>query len=335
MKQLDHICIKLMATAASLLFISCNLANAQESEQQANKTLSPYFVVISDNPETDNLPLKENTVKADIIGAIADVNVRQTFVNNGKHTLEAIYTFPLSTRAAVYSMKMTIGNRTIHDAHPQGALTVAQVIQKSSNVGTVKMAMQMQPREMWELFSAVGFGQRPAVEVGEGLEAQGVATDDGEHQRQAVARRPHDRLRAAADPDPRAQAVLGARIHLLVREGRTGLARPGDLLLVEQQREQVELLLEEGLVVVEVVAEEREALDERAAPRHDFGATAGDQPFDGTRQMRDHLHPSPVAHCERLACQRTAWRCAGCRRCHDRSVSGRARVARSRCSPPW
>ena len=96
-----------------LLFISCNLANAQESEQQANKTLSPYFVVISDNPETDNLPLKENTVKADIISAIADVNVRQTFVNNGKHTLEAIHTFPLSTRAAVCSMKMTIGNRTI------------------------------------------------------------------------------------------------------------------------------------------------------------------------------------------------------------------------------
>ncbi len=39
-----------------------------------------------------------------------------------------------------------------------------QVIQKSSNVGTVKMAMQMQPREMWELFSAVGFGQRPQIE---------------------------------------------------------------------------------------------------------------------------------------------------------------------------
>ena len=38
------------------------------------------------------------------------------------------------------------------------------MIQKSSNVGTVKMAMQMQPREMWELFSAVGFGQRPQIE---------------------------------------------------------------------------------------------------------------------------------------------------------------------------
>ena len=59
---------------------------------------------------------------------------------------------------------ITIGGATITDAHPHGALTVAQVIQKSSNVGTVKMAMQMQPREMWELFSAVGFGQRPQID---------------------------------------------------------------------------------------------------------------------------------------------------------------------------
>jgi cell division protein FtsI (penicillin-binding protein 3) len=58
---------------------------------------------------------------------------------------------------------MTIGGSTIRDAHPHGPLTVAEVIQKSSNVGTVKMAMQMQPREMWELFSAVGFGQKPQI----------------------------------------------------------------------------------------------------------------------------------------------------------------------------
>jgi len=60
--------------------------------------------------------------------------------------------------------RITITGSTITDAHPHGALTVAQVIQKSSNVGAVKMAMQMQPREMWELFSAVGFGQRPQIE---------------------------------------------------------------------------------------------------------------------------------------------------------------------------
>jgi cell division protein FtsI (penicillin-binding protein 3) len=60
--------------------------------------------------------------------------------------------------------RMTIGGSTISDTHPHGVISVAEVIQKSSNVGTVKMAMQMQPREMWELFSHVGFGQRPQIE---------------------------------------------------------------------------------------------------------------------------------------------------------------------------
>jgi cell division protein FtsI (penicillin-binding protein 3) len=40
---------------------------------------------------------------------------------------------------------------------------VNQIIQKSSNVGTVKMAMQMQPREMWEFYTQVGFGQKPQL----------------------------------------------------------------------------------------------------------------------------------------------------------------------------
>lgn len=56
---------------------------------------------------------------------------------------------------------MTIGTATIHDAHKQGVLTVAQVIQKSSNIGTVKMALQMPAQEMWEMFTTLGFGQQP------------------------------------------------------------------------------------------------------------------------------------------------------------------------------
>ncbi|MEO6624212.1 MAG: penicillin-binding protein 2 [Burkholderiaceae bacterium] len=59
--------------------------------------------------------------------------------------------------------RIMIGNAMISDAHPQGVLTVNQVIQKSSNVGTVKMAMRTEPREMWEMFSNVGFGQKPAL----------------------------------------------------------------------------------------------------------------------------------------------------------------------------
>lgn len=57
--------------------------------------------------------------------------------------------------------KMTIGTATIGDAHPHGVLTVAEVIQKSSNVGTAKLALQMPPQEMWEMFTTLGFGQQP------------------------------------------------------------------------------------------------------------------------------------------------------------------------------
>jgi cell division protein FtsI (penicillin-binding protein 3) len=59
--------------------------------------------------------------------------------------------------------RLMIGGSTITDTHPYGLLTVNEVIQKSSNVGTVKLAMQMQPREMWEMYSQVGFGQKPQV----------------------------------------------------------------------------------------------------------------------------------------------------------------------------
>lgn len=60
--------------------------------------------------------------------------------------------------------RIQITGSTISDAHPHGPLTVEEVIQKSSNVGTVKIALQMQPREMWEMFSQAGFGQKPQLQ---------------------------------------------------------------------------------------------------------------------------------------------------------------------------
>lgn len=54
--------------------------------------------------------------------------------------------------------KLTIGPATISDAHAHGILTVAQIIQKSSNVGSAKMALAMTPDDMWQMFDALGFG---------------------------------------------------------------------------------------------------------------------------------------------------------------------------------
>ncbi|MDR1529214.1 MAG: penicillin-binding protein 2 [Burkholderiales bacterium] len=65
--------------------------------------------------------------------------------------------------------KMTIGNWTIHDAHQESNnLTVEQVVQRSSNVGTARMALMLTPGQMWQGLSAAGFG----VPVGTGFPAE-------------------------------------------------------------------------------------------------------------------------------------------------------------------
>jgi cell division protein FtsI (penicillin-binding protein 3) len=65
-----------------------------------------------------------------------------------------------------------ISNRTIRDAHPYGLLTVARVIEKSSNVGASKIALALSKQTLWNMLRSVGFG----ASTGSGLpgEASGV-----------------------------------------------------------------------------------------------------------------------------------------------------------------
>ena len=117
-----------------------------------------------------------------------------------------------------------------------------------------------------------------AVEVDEWHEALGLAADDREDQRQAERACADDRLRRAADGDPHGQLRLRrARPDARVVERRAVTARPRDVDVVAQPEQQVELLGVELVVVLEVVAEEREGLDERAAAGHDLGAAAREQ----------------------------------------------------------
>jgi len=97
--------------AASIFFGNTGIAQQKESD---DKTLSPYFFVKSDDPSVDRLPLKSTSAAVTISGVIANVKVTQVYKNEGNHALEAIYIFPASTRAAVYAMKMTIGERIIN-----------------------------------------------------------------------------------------------------------------------------------------------------------------------------------------------------------------------------
>ncbi|MFG5775727.1 peptidoglycan D,D-transpeptidase FtsI family protein [Comamonas sp. J-3] len=59
--------------------------------------------------------------------------------------------------------RYAIGGFTISDTHNYGALTVDGVIQKSSNIGSLKVAQKMSPQEMWNVHSALGYGQKPQI----------------------------------------------------------------------------------------------------------------------------------------------------------------------------
>jgi Ca-activated chloride channel family protein len=116
-----------------------------QSELNTDRTLSPYFLVKSDDPEVDQLPLKSTSARVNISGVIADVTIIQTYKNEGHRPLEAVYVFPASTRAAVYGMKMTIGERTI-TAKISRRDEARQVYEKAKQAGkSVSLLEQQRP----------------------------------------------------------------------------------------------------------------------------------------------------------------------------------------------
>jgi Ca-activated chloride channel family protein len=88
------------------------LSFSGSAQTQDDKTLAPYFFVQGD-PNLDHLPLKDTHVQIDVSGVIADVKVLQTYRNEGSRPINARYVFPASTRAAVYAMRMRIGDQVI------------------------------------------------------------------------------------------------------------------------------------------------------------------------------------------------------------------------------
>ena len=99
--------------ALLLALAPLTLISASESGAPNDKTLSPYFQVKGGESSVDAMPLKSTEVNVTIAGVIADVCVTQTYSNASGIPLEATYVFPGSTRAAVYGMQMTIGDRVL------------------------------------------------------------------------------------------------------------------------------------------------------------------------------------------------------------------------------
>ncbi|MEW6736151.1 MAG: VIT and VWA domain-containing protein [Acidobacteriota bacterium] len=102
--NIEKVCLALIVM---VIFSFSSIAKTPE-----DKTLSPYFFVQGD-PALDHLPLKDTHVEIAVSGVIADVQVLQTYRNEGSRPINASYVFPASTRAAVYAMRMRIGDQVI------------------------------------------------------------------------------------------------------------------------------------------------------------------------------------------------------------------------------
>ncbi len=83
---------------------------AEESREDEDVTMAPYFLVVSEDTSVDCFPLKETDVTANINGSIAEIFVTQTYQNEGDSPIDANYLFPASTKVSVHGMTMQVGN---------------------------------------------------------------------------------------------------------------------------------------------------------------------------------------------------------------------------------
>lgn len=61
--------------------------------------------------------------------------------------------------------KMAIAGGRISDAHPHGWLTFREVVEQSSNIGTIKVARMLEPDKIYEYARKYGFGERTGIDL--------------------------------------------------------------------------------------------------------------------------------------------------------------------------
>lgn len=68
-----------------------------------------------------------------------------------------------------------VGTKLIKDDHPYSQMTVTEIIQHSSDIGTSKIAMKFRAHDLWDFYHQVGFGQK----MGSGFpgETKGIVID--------------------------------------------------------------------------------------------------------------------------------------------------------------
>jgi len=126
-----------------LLFI-CNILFAQDN------TECPYFSVFVEDTSTVEFALKATNIKATISGVIANVEMEQVYENSGEAGLDATYVFPMSTRAAVYSMQMIVDDRVI-DAEIKEKAEAQEIFEEANENGQTATLLDQQRPNVFQM----------------------------------------------------------------------------------------------------------------------------------------------------------------------------------------
>jgi cell division protein FtsI (penicillin-binding protein 3) len=140
---------------------------------------------------------------------------------------------------------MRVGNRRVHDPHPLGRVSVRKVIQKSSNIGAAKIALQQDNAELWRHLRDFGFGLQPGS--GYPGETRGILHRPHQWQRfdRATIGFGHG-IATSALQMARAYAVLangGVRRPVTLRRVAAGETVAGERVLSRQTAAQVKRML--------------------------------------------------------------------------------------------
>ncbi|MEL7367492.1 MAG: VIT domain-containing protein [Myxococcota bacterium] len=105
--------LNLMPVAVLAVLTTAPSVLAQQRPDVVDKTGAPYFIIDAERGDVETLPLESTASDVQVAGTIAHVRQTQVYRNRGSEVLEATYVFPGSTKAAVFAMRMKVGERTI------------------------------------------------------------------------------------------------------------------------------------------------------------------------------------------------------------------------------
>lgn len=153
-KKLSYIPILFFIWAASLAYATY--------DQDGENTKSPYFYTAD---EDVNLPLQHTETFITIDGSIADIKVKQTYINEGASTIEAVYIFPGSTRAAVYGLTIKVNDRITEAVIKEKKTARKEYEQAKSEGKSAALLEQQKPNVFTMSVSNILPGDRIEVEL--------------------------------------------------------------------------------------------------------------------------------------------------------------------------